>query len=217
MGTTVNSKFIFDDELMINDDQESINGYLWAVDNLVDRLDSSKEMDNINFYANYNVKTGVINVSSSFYTFEENKEVNMVVDVELTDLEKEELILRLEEYCQKHYHSSCVDFVNEVRERCGLELLPVAGADSLADRISSADKIRNLQSEYSDSLQTEQMVVATIDEEEKVRSNNRVGVEELVRLAFEQKAKEMPKEQIDKSFNNFMTKFQNSDSPQHER
>lgn len=184
MGTAVNSKFIFDDELLINDDRESINGYLWAVDNLVDRLDSSKEMDNINFYADYNVKTGVIKVSSSFYTFEDNKEVNVVVDIELTDFEKEELMLRLEEYCQKRYHFSCVDFVNEARERCDLELLPISGEGSLADRIGS---------------------------------NNRVSLEELVRIAFEQQAQEMPREQIDKAFNNFMTKFQNSDSPQHER
>lgn len=144
-SVVLSSKFVFDDELVVEDDFETINGYLWALDYLVDRLDSSQEMDNINFYADYNVLTGAVKLTSSYYTPVEDSELNKIVDVFLSEQEKTELVEVMESYCKSKYRQSCLEFVNEVREQQGLEPLSGVRADSLADRISSADKIRNLQ------------------------------------------------------------------------
>lgn len=121
----ISPKFIFDDELLINDDRQSLNGYLWAVDHLVDKLPSSQVMENINFYANYNVLTGDVKVEASFYvpdTSFKSGERNEIVEVALTDKEKSELVDVFQSYCRSQYLQTCLEFVNEIRRD---EQLPI--------------------------------------------------------------------------------------------
>lgn len=141
-ATVISSKFIFDDELIINDDRQSINGYLWAVDYLVDKLPSSEVMENINFYADYDVLTGAVKVWSSFYVPDENSktgERNEVVNVELTPQEKAELIDVLQSYCKARCSQTCLELVNEVRREEGFALI----TNSLADKIQDAEVLKS--------------------------------------------------------------------------
>ncbi len=129
------SIFIFDEDVLVNDDFESVNGYLWAVDALVDRLpDAAEQRDNINFYADYNVKTGEIKVSSLCYLITDDAEINETHDIPLSDAEKVELISTFDQYCRYlGYGDSCLELVNEVRKGEGIE--PVQ--PSLTCQISS--------------------------------------------------------------------------------
>lgn len=133
------SLFVFDDELMVDDDNRTINGYLWAVDSLVDRLPTAETKDNINFYADYNVDTGSISVSSTYWTEDANgKEVQKVFPIDLTDDEKTELISALEGYCKSVHSVDCLEFVNQIRREEGLEIISKDDSSALDDRISSA-------------------------------------------------------------------------------
>ena len=110
--------FVFDDELMISNDYESINGYLIATDYLVDTFLKDKDMDNINFYANYNVLTKEINLTASYYTSVLGVETQKNVDIFLSLKEKLALIKELESYCLESTEQSCYQFVmNAQKER----------------------------------------------------------------------------------------------------
>lgn len=136
--------FVFDDEIMINDDGESINGYLWAVDGLVDRLPSSETMENINFYANYNVRTGDIELIGSYYSFVNDAEKQKIVVLPLTDKEKEKLAVEFELYCQQECKQSCLGLVNEARSLDGKALLePASFKVALDTQIDSAQIVQN--------------------------------------------------------------------------
>lgn len=149
MGATeLSTKFIFDDEILINDDRQSVNGYLWAVDYLVDKLPSSQEMENINFYADYNVLTGNVKIQASFYVPDENGktgERNEIVEVELTPQEKTELSEVLQAYCKTRYLQTCLEFVNEIRRDENLPIiintLPELSKTFLYKDLDSADKV----------------------------------------------------------------------------
>lgn len=137
--------FVFDDEIMINDDGESINGYLWAVDALVDRLPSSETMENINFYADYNLRSGKIGLIASYDTPVEDGELNKVLDVALSDSEKTVLVAKFEEYCQKQYSLSCLEFVNEARRMIGPSeplIEPDCVKPSLDSQVLGADALK---------------------------------------------------------------------------
>lgn len=138
----ISSRFIFDNELLVNDDRQSINGYLWAIDYLVDKLPSTREMENINFYADYNVLTGEVKLWSSFYVPDDQAkpgEKNVVVNIELTAPEKAEVLDVLQSYCCKKYLQSCLEFVNEMRAH---ECLPLINS-SLDEKIIKASLIQN--------------------------------------------------------------------------
>lgn len=136
--------FILDDEIMINDDNESINCYLWAVDGLVDRLPDSEHMENINFYADYNVKTGELKLTSTYDTPVEDGELNKEFEVVLSENEKTALLSKISEYCQREYSQSCLEFVNELRERQSLPLIEVDGSHpSLAQQLQDADSLKD--------------------------------------------------------------------------
>lgn len=99
------SNFVFDDELMEED--ESISGYLWATDDLVQRLCMEENIpadriENINFYPIYEPETGHIKVETSFYYRDEHIERELY----LTDKEKEALILEMDHYSVKTYNAS---------------------------------------------------------------------------------------------------------------
>lgn len=142
MEATASSKFIFDDELVVCGDRQSINGYLWAVDFLVDKLPASKKMKNINFYADYNVLTSDIKVYAVFYvpdTQVKTGERHEEFFVDLTHQEKYELIETMQAYCQKNYSRSCLDFVNEIQKDENLPFI----SDSLNNIIQKANELKS--------------------------------------------------------------------------
>lgn len=126
--------FIFDDELCVEDtDYECIDGYLWALDVLVERVkDNAKKslleeelesMDNINFYAYRNLKTGCIDLISTFWYFKGDKELHFETQLQLSNSEAKELTSSMEAYCRKRYGESCLGFLNEARTHYGLPAL----------------------------------------------------------------------------------------------
>lgn len=152
--------FIFDDELCLNDDNVTLNGYLWAVDGLVDRLSFSEDMENINFYANYNLATGKMELLSTYDTPTADGELNKMMAVELTAEEQEALVGAMEEYCHNTYGVSCLEFANELRADLGLALLQdrssvpstleaqIQVAQALVDGSSGAEKPRSRASAW---------------------------------------------------------------------
>lgn len=99
------SNFVFDDELMEED--ENISGYLWATDDLVHRLCIEENIpadriENVNFYPIYEPETDHIKVETSFYYHDEHIERELY----LTDKEKEKLILEMDHYSVKKYNTS---------------------------------------------------------------------------------------------------------------
>ncbi len=142
-GKMISKLFVVDHELLVNDDMESVNAYLWSLDGLVDRLPSSLEMKNINFYADYNVRTDDVKVTAYFNLPGLNGEANKAVNVSLNDIEKTQLVSALGRFCKEKYGrygiSSCLDFVNDVRKTEGIEMIVLPSAkSSLTDVIRSA-------------------------------------------------------------------------------
>lgn len=113
--------FVFDDELIVADDFKTVNGYLCAIDKLVDRLNPDEAMENIKFYADYNVENGEVVVAATYDTPTEDGETNKVVDLELTETEIAMVRIAMEKYCEKELGLSCVEFVNRERKMNGLE------------------------------------------------------------------------------------------------
>lgn len=137
--------FIVDEELLVNDDMESVNAYLWAVDGLVDRLPASEEMENINFYADYNVKTGEVTVTATYDTPSADGELNKTMDVELTSAEKRQLISAVNNYCALKFDSGfCLEFVNEERGREGLNPISNHSAKSSLDDVIRSASAKSL-------------------------------------------------------------------------
>lgn len=119
--------FVFDDELLIGENYETLNGYLWALDGLVDRLTNPQEMENINFFADYNLQTGEIKLISTFDTPVADGECNKSIEVSLSEVEKAELISAMEHYCQSRYSGkSCLEFLNQERTMDGLKCIDVS-------------------------------------------------------------------------------------------
>jgi len=143
------SPYIFDHELLINDDFESINGYLWATDDLVNRLPDPEEIETANFYADYNVRTGEIKLTTSYDTPSADGEINKTMEIELTEQEKKELISLFEDYCKEYESQSCLEFVNEIRSAEDMSLIE-APKIPLNDKIASASEhLSNLTAEPS--------------------------------------------------------------------
>jgi len=141
---TLPKKFIFDEELMTNADLQSLNGYLWAVDALVDKLPMPEDMENINFYAEYDVKLDVLSLTATYDTPTADGELHKAYDVPLSDQEKKELLEAMEAYCQKEYGQSLLEFVNDDRAEYDLPAItPPTEKEGrkppLLDRIQAAE------------------------------------------------------------------------------
>lgn len=120
-------RFILDDEVQICQDElnEMIDVYIWAADYLVDRLSlqefgmllsKDEEMiDNINFYGLYNVKDNSVEINGTYYTYENEEEVQKEFELTLFNSEKVQLIEAIAEYCQKNYHKTPLELVNKAR------------------------------------------------------------------------------------------------------
>lgn len=149
VGKEEAEKFIFDDDLQINDDACSlVDGYLWATESLVTRLKSQLNltpeqndvMDNINFYALYAPTTKEIRVDGTYYlpgSEEGSPEVQHEFTLNLSPDERKDLISKMEAYCQKENGADLEAFVNSIRQSEGLPPLGKPGLSSLIQNAES--------------------------------------------------------------------------------
>ena len=163
------SKYVFDDEIIISDDKTHLEGYIWATDALVARLknelqnvlseDEIASMDIINFYPVYDISNHTIDLCGHFYYWSEDKEIGKEFQLSLNDDDTKELINHFEAYCQEQEGKSCLDFLNTIRSEEGLcslgqqalisDILP----DILPKIKSLAEKVRHeMTAIYGDDL-----------------------------------------------------------------
>ena len=145
-------KFIFDDDLHVNDDACSlVDGYLWATEPLVTRLkgqlnltpEQNDVMDNINFYALYDPSNKEIKVDGTYYlpgAEEGASEVQHEFTLDLSPDERNDLIVKLESYCQKQCGVSTETLLNNIRKDEGL---PPLGKSDLSSLIQNAESRRD--------------------------------------------------------------------------
>lgn len=128
--------FIFDDELYFGQDEarETVDGYLWAIDGLVERMkDEVKEkhssdimepFDNINFYPIYNLRTHTVKIEGTYYYDNGSGEEQGEFEIPLSEEERAALIVAMEAYCQKLHGKSCTEVLNGIRTEESLAPLP---------------------------------------------------------------------------------------------
>ena len=132
--------FIFDDELMVNASLDSVNGYLWAVDTLVDRIPGSDDMENINFYADYQAEYGTVSLDATYYTTLDGKEIQKCVEIELSGEEQSALLAAMEAYAQEEEGQSLLEMVNACRAEYELgPILPKNDSLPLEEQIQAAE------------------------------------------------------------------------------
>lgn len=117
-----NSKYIFDGELELNDD--CIIGYLITTDELVEMVikqgleDPNNEMENINFYVDFNIENNNIKLIYSYYMMDEYYSG----ELEASSDEQELIIEIMRDYCEKTYSQSLLlmytEFNNETEINC---------------------------------------------------------------------------------------------------
>lgn len=155
-----NSKFILDDELCVEDEaHECIDAYLWATDDLVDRVkntakkdftaDELESIDNINFYCYWNLKTGSVDLVSTFWYFRDYEEKHHAVQLYLSDSEAKELTSAINKYCMKRYGESCLSFLNEARTHEGLPAIEEIESSFLYNTALSEKTLRAIDKQAS--------------------------------------------------------------------
>lgn len=132
-ATDLVGKFVFDDEVYCGTDEayECVDSYLIATDVLVDRLSETLGytledmdcLDNINFYACYNVKESFAKLVGTYWYFEGGKETQAEFEIALSKEEQKDLIESLEAFSVKRYKQSCLDWLNGIRGYDGKALL----------------------------------------------------------------------------------------------
>lgn len=137
--------FVPDEEIMVNDDHESLNFYLWATDGMMKKLIEKVGFkgisygDNYNFYVDLNVKDSTMKLTSTFYRPEKIGEENqVVVELDLTTDEQDFLAKELEDYCFTVTGLTCLDNVNEVRR--DKDLKEIKSTVSLSYKLKHAQK-----------------------------------------------------------------------------
>ena len=153
--------YMFEDDLMVDKHAESMDAYLWATDNLVNRLCEQmgptfdiEAVDNINFYSIYNLRTQQIQITGTYWTFsDENfKEEQKEFTLDLSSEESQILLIAMNAYCMQRYRKSCLECVNEIRSEQNLPLLdmPLITKPSLSHQIQSAST-KSISSEFEQS------------------------------------------------------------------
>lgn len=149
------ARFIFDHELLCNDDMKSINGYLWATSDLMKMLlvnaveQERREgyipgavIDNPNFYANYDLSKGAVTLEGTYWTqeMEHGKviEVHPYVNIPLTAEQEIEIRTLMENYCRDEYGVSCLEFINGHRTRNSMQPLP----EDVSDRFPAMSHLK---------------------------------------------------------------------------
>ena len=141
--------YMFEDGLIVDENAECIDAYLWATDNLINRLCTQmgpafdiESVDDINFYSIYNLRTQQINITGTYMTScdghfnEEQKEFTL----DLSSEESKTLMIAMNAYCMQRYRKSCLECVNDIRAEENLPLLdiPLNTKPSLSHQIHSA-------------------------------------------------------------------------------
>lgn len=142
-------RFIIDGEFHIGEDaqQRTINCYLWAVKDLVNRLkvqeakhfpgEDLSMMDNINFYGIYDLLNDNVSLQGSYYFGDNNYRS---FSLPLTDQEKKDLVYNMELYCTwKNEGKSCLKMLNEVRAEDGR--LTISAMKDLLDKLGQVETI----------------------------------------------------------------------------
>ena len=114
--------------------------------------DEMETLDNINFYAYYNVKDSSLEVNGTYWYFESVyfKETQGEFVLPLTKEENAKIIEEMEKYCQAWYKCSCLEFVNDGRAEVGLpNIVKEPVRSSLTDQIYKAEQ-RNAVSNSKD-------------------------------------------------------------------
>lgn len=136
--------FIFDEEIMISDDRSKLEGYVWAADSLVARLEAQEPSlgtyqyrENINFYPVYDISKGTISLEGHYHLMDTDKasDTGKAFELPLSQDESSRLMDAFETYCKKTEGMSCLDFLNSMREAEGLTPLP---GKPFSDRLQSA-------------------------------------------------------------------------------
>lgn len=140
-------KFIFDDELLVCQDRASncIEGYVWAVDALVEPLKAQEarhlsaedleDMENINFYPVFDVRHNKVTISGNYYVGEEHYSF----DLPISEEDSQKLIEAMESYCQKHLGCSCLEAVDKFRDEHNF--CSIAGILALEEKLKNAEAI----------------------------------------------------------------------------
>lgn len=209
--------FIFDEELYgcQDENREEIDGYLWAMDSLVDRLmdeinrEKSPEeaasiiesMNNINFFPLYNVRTGHVEINGSYYYSESDQflEKQNVFILPLSNKEKEILKIVMETYCQKEYKKSCLEFVNEGRAE--ENLAPIVLVEEKSHDFS--DLLEELNLSVYTFKQLRNAGFSTISEIVKMTEADLYGIKNIGRLQVEEIKEQIFQYQAKKEKPNF--------------
>lgn len=154
---TFESSLIFEDDVYVSDKaMQEADAYLWATDYLCDRLTKEvtprfspevvESMENINFYAVQNVKTGYTSLEATFwYMLEDGEETHTSVTLPLTEEERTVLASSLDAYCRQQHKRPLLVYVNDFRFEYHKEPIVPDGAPkpALADRILNASQRAN--------------------------------------------------------------------------
>lgn len=160
-GRLRETMFIFDEELCLTDGAENtIDGYLWAMAPLVDRLKQQladqlsagelESMENINFYPVYHVATGNVEVEAHFcYTMDNGQEAAHGGHLQLTDSESAFLKASMEDYCKEKYNVSCLEFLENAKTAEAHETVYATLQDKLTKELAETkpDHFENVRVE----------------------------------------------------------------------
>lgn len=133
-------EFVFDEEIMVSDDSQALEGYVWATDSLVDclkaqepPLEEDQFMENINFYPVYAPDTGKISLAGQYYLEDSHHAVGKAFTLSLTPDESNSLRDAFEAYCLKTEGKSCLSLLRDLTTEHSQE------HKSLTDQIQQAE------------------------------------------------------------------------------
>lgn len=133
-------EFLFADEITASDDLSALEGYVWAMASLVNRLKAQEpplteeqSMENINFYPVYNLNTGRVSLEGHYYLEDTHETVGKGFSLPLTPDESNRLREAFEEYCLKTEGKSCLSFLRDLEREYKQEHKP------LTDQIRQAE------------------------------------------------------------------------------
>ena len=116
-------EFIFDEEIDVSDDFSRLEGYVWAMSSLVDRLKAQEPpleedqfMENINFYPIYDLSTGRVSLEGHYYLEDSNCATGKAFALPLTPDESNRLREAFEAYCLRREGRSCISFLRDMKK-----------------------------------------------------------------------------------------------------
>lgn len=114
-------EFVFDEEITVSEDRTELEGYVWAMDSLVARLQAQvpplgedEFMENINFYPIYNVANHTVKMEGHYYLEDGHYARGRAFVLPLSETEAKDLITAFEAYCVKREGQSCAEFLESV-------------------------------------------------------------------------------------------------------